>query len=171
MTKKTCIAIAVLACVALVMFFAGRMSVRDIEPQTITKHDTLTVYHTERYAYPEPSYKVNLPPVLLPMPVRDTAIVHDSILVEVPMEQKVYEKENYTAYVSGFSPKLDSIRLNIPTTYIENTTIVRKPAPRWSIGIQAGVGAQYGIINRSADFGPYVGVGVSYRFALPSKRK
>jgi regulator of replication initiation timing len=35
--------------------------------------------------------------------------------------------------------------------------------PRWSVGAYAGFGVQYGILNKDIDFGPQLGIGVSYR--------
>ena len=86
---------------------------------------------------------------------RDT--VHDSVEVALPVEQKRYDDSLYTAWVSGFRPALDSIRLHLPEVQTTNTithTIV-KPSPRFSIGIQAGSG--YGLINKQFDL--FVGVG------------
>lgn len=80
---------------------------------------------------------------------RDT--VRDSVLVEVPIEQKVYGDSNYTAWVSGYLPKLDSIQV------YRRETVIRTRAKRWAIGVQAG----YGITTRG--FAPYAGVGVTYR--------
>ena len=85
--------------------------------------------------------------------------IHDSIDVPVPIVQKRYEDSLYTAWVSGFEPNLDSIRLYIPeiTTTITRT-IVKKQ--RMSFGIQTGVG--YGIINRQPDI--FIGVGAQINF-------
>ena len=80
---------------------------------------------------------------------RDT--IRDSVLVEIPIEQKVYGDSNYTAWVSGYLPKLDSIQV------YRRETVIRTRAKRWSIGVQAG----YGITTRG--FAPYAGVGVTYR--------
>ena len=81
---------------------------------------------------------------------RDT--VRDSILVEVPIEQKVYGDSNYTAWVSGYLPKLDSILV------YRGETVIRPRSSRWAIGVQAG----YGITTRG--FAPYAGVGIAYKF-------
>lgn len=87
---------------------------------------------------------------------RDT--IHDSIEIPIPIYQKRYSDSLYTAWVSGYEPNLDSIRLYMPeiTTTITKT-IVKKP--RLSFGIQAGAG--YGIINRHPDV--FIGVGGQWR--------
>ena len=84
----------------------------------------------------------------------------DTITMEVPVEQKRYDDSLYTAYVSGYRPQLDSIRLHLPSTITETTITQRIAPPRLSIGIQIGAG--YGIINHKPDI--YLGIGVQWRF-------
>lgn len=55
----------------------------------------------------------------------------------------------------------DNPYLNIMT--VENH--IKKPS-RWSVGIQCGFGLNYGIVNKSIDIGPYVGVGLEYKINL-----
>lgn len=92
----------------------------------------------------------------------DTLIAHDSILVEVPIEQKVYADSNYTAWVSGFRPALDSIRLRQPTIVITQT--VREPSARvghFGWGLTAGPSIIYSDRLRA---GIGVTAGLTYRF-------
>lgn len=83
----------------------------------------------------------------------------DTIMMEVPVEQKRYDDSLYTAYVSGYHPQLDSIRLHLPSTITETTITQRIAPPRLSIGIQTGAG--YGIINHKPDI--YLGIGAQWR--------
>ena len=79
----------------------------------------------------------------------------DSVTVQIPITQTVYEGSIYTAYVSGYRAKLDSILFRIPR---KETTIVKHPKPkRWSVGVQAG----YGMGKNGMQ--PYIGLGVQYR--------
>ena len=80
---------------------------------------------------------------------RDT--VHDSILVEVPIMQRMYADTDYVAWVSGFEPKLDSIQV------FRRETVIRTKSRRCGIGVQAG----YGIATDGLS--PYIGLGLSYR--------
>lgn len=92
----------------------------------------------------------------------DTLIAHDSILVEVPIEQKVYRDSLYTAWVSGFRPALDSIRLRQPTIVITQT--VREPSAkvgRFGWGVTAGPSIVYSDRLRA---GIGVTAGLTYRF-------
>ena len=81
--------------------------------------------------------------------------IHDSIEVPVPIYQKRYEDSLYTAWVSGYRPNLDSIRLYLPEVQTTVTKTIVNPSPLITFGIQAGGG--YGFINRKPDI--YVGVG------------
>lgn len=83
----------------------------------------------------------------------DTIVVHDSVAVEIPITQRLYEGERYRAWVSGFRPSLDSIEVYSTTTTI---TMPKEKPKRWGVGIQAGYGAGRNGLQ------PYIGVGVSY---------
>lgn len=80
----------------------------------------------------------------------------------IPIEQAVYqdstESAQYTAYVSGFRAALDSIAINCKNTETIITNEVRLPAPRFSVGVQAGVG-----VSLQGLAVPYIGLGVQYR--------
>lgn len=94
----------------------------------------------------------------LPDTVASVCIVGDSATVTLPVEQRVYQDSLYTAYVSGYRPRLDSILLRLPHTYTTVSRTVNKAARRWAIG--PTVGAGYGIVGRQADV--FVGVSVTF---------
>jgi hypothetical protein len=79
----------------------------------------------------------------------------DSIDVPIPIVQKRYEDSLYTAWVSGFQPNLDSIRLYTPEIQTTVTKTIYQPTPLLTLGLQVGGG--YGLINRQPDI--YVGIG------------
>ena len=89
---------------------------------------------------------------------RDTIITNriDTVrdTVYLPITQKIYKDSLYTAYVSGYLAKLDSIEVYSKT----RTVFVREQAKRKRFGL--GVQAGYGFSGNKAS--PYVGVGVSY---------
>lgn len=92
----------------------------------------------------------------------EPSIETDSVEVVIPITQRVYEDSLYTAYVSGYEPKLDSIavypRREIVTVTNNNYTA---PKPkRWSIGVQAGYGVT--LKGGTPQPAPYIGIGVSY---------
>ena len=88
--------------------------------------------------------------------VKDTTIVNevsevvfDTIQVRLPIESKHYTAESYDAWVSGYEPQLDSIKV-----YQRE---VKPKQSRWSIGLQGGVGMT------PKGLQPYVGIGVAYK--------
>ena len=131
------------------------------EPEVVVERDT--VWRDTTLYEPQPAETINTGRTVyirIPVPVeRDTITLHDSIDVPVPIYQKRYEDSLYTAWVSGYEPNLDSIRLYQPTIIETVTKTITKPAPRFSFGLQGGIG--YGIITRKPDV--YVGVGGQVR--------
>ena len=129
------------------------------EPSVVIKRDT--VWEDTTIYKPLPAETVDIGKTVylrIPQPGRtDTLTVHDSIDVPVPISQVRYDDSLYTAWVSGFCPALDSIRLHQPTIIIERT--YQKPAPRLSVGLQTGAGI--GIFQHRPDI--YVGFGLQYR--------
>ena len=126
------------------------------EIETILKRDTVwrdTVIHD-----PAPAETINTGRVVyirVPYTETKTDTVHDSIDVPIPIVQKRYEDSLYTAWVSGFEPKLDSIRLYTPEIQTTVTKTVYEPTPLLTLGVQVGGG--YGLIHRQPDI--YVGIG------------
>ena len=96
--------------------------------------------------------KVVLPIVRDSVTMRDSVVV-DSVRVEMPITQKCYHDSTYTAWVSGYQPRLDSIHIYRPTI-----TITTTKQSKFTYGIQAG----YGITPKG--FQPYLGVGFNYTF-------
>ena len=129
------------------------------EIETILKRDT--VWRDTAIYEPQPSETVNTGRVVyirVPIPgERDTLreTIRDSIDVPIPIVQKRYEDSLYTAWVSGFEPNLDSIRLHQPEIVTTITKTVYEPTPLLTLGVQVGGG--YGLINRQPDI--YVGIG------------
>lgn len=83
----------------------------------------------------------------------DTVIAVDTAEVSLPIMQKVYRDTNYTAWVSGYEPRLDSI--TIANKIITKTnTVLKNKDKRFSLGVQTG----FNVINKK----PYFGVGITY---------
>ncbi len=84
---------------------------------------------------------------------RDTVLVE----VEVPLERKTYQTDEYRAVVEGFHACLTEMEVYRNTVYIDKTeTVTLKRPARWGIGIQAG----YGFTTHGP--APYVGIGIQY---------
>lgn len=140
-------------------FLVGRCSGLEYEAETqvIERVDTLVVRDT--VIREKPIYRTKY------ISVTDSVrvVVHDTVVVSVPREMRVYEDSLYRAEVSGVDPSLDRIEIYAPTRVVTKTEQqvihVKKPS-RWGIGVQVG----YGITKQGNAFnpGPYIGVGVSY---------
>lgn len=92
--------------------------------------------------------------------MNDTIVRRDTIYLE--REQRIYEDEEYKAFVSGFQPRLDSIYV-YPKTIYETKVSTRKEWRRFTYGVQVGMGVVMPF-NSSPSFGGYVGVGIGYNF-------
>lgn len=117
---------------------------------TILERDTIisvpdTVYRT--VALGEKTVKVV---------VHDTLCKTDTVTISLPFVQKQYKDSSYSAWISGYEPSLDSIRVFPKTTIIRESKVVRQKDRRW--GVFGGVGI--GVSDRIT---PCVGVGIGYR--------
>lgn len=129
------------------------------EPQVVIEHDTLWRDTTITHPTPTASTQTGRT-IFIPYLVTDTIRQNDTLLVEVPVEQKRYDDSLYTAWVSGYQPALDSIQLHQPTIVETVTRTIVKPAPRLSIGPSVGAGVS---ITGTPRLGVYAGFTVQYR--------
>lgn len=84
--------------------------------------------------------------------------VSDTVWATVPRTQKRYEDSTYTAWVSGYEPRLDSIEVYRRTVTIEKIETVSK-RNRFNVGLTGGIG--YGVFTRKPDL--WLGVGCTVR--------
>lgn len=133
-----------------------------VEPQVIIEHDTLWKDTTIYKPAPVDSQKTGeIVYVKIPYPVPTPGdTVRDSISVPIPIEQKRYEDSLYTAWVSGFRPALDSIRIYHPEITTTITKTIVQKAPRLSVGLSVGPGVS---IDKERHMGIYVGFTANYR--------
>ena len=130
------------------------------EPQVVIEHDTLWRDTTINKPVAADSTKTGeVVYIRIPYPVPGDTI-RDSIEVPIPIEQKRYEDSLYTAWVSGFRPALDSIRLHQPEIITTITKTIVKKAPRFSVGLSVGPGIS---IDNNHHMGIYVGFTAQYR--------
>ena len=131
----------------------GLRPAKPVEP--VVQTDTLYLRDTIRIDRPVPKpYPVYLPSDT----VRLVTTQHDTVEVLVPMEQKHYSDSLYDAYVSGYKPNLDSLRIYQTTKIVTITETIKVPEKkRWGLGFQVG-----GTYLPKVGPTPYVGVGISY---------
>ena len=137
--------------------------------------DTITIYDTIPYIEPAPvhSQQVGSKKVTIPTSYIDRGIENlpdiradtaeltsadvevttpDSLTLQLPITQNVYEGEDYKAYVSGVYPSLDSLFV-YPRREI---VTIKKPPKRWHIGPTVGFG------YTPHGFEPFIGISLSY---------
>lgn len=156
------ITLVIVACIAWFYHERQKYVMASSEKTTDTVYDTIQVFIDTPIL--RDSMVIRYATVTLP--VYDTIKIHhadtlfsDSVSVTLPITQKVYKDSTYEAWVSGYMPVLDSIRIFQPMTTITNTisnTEIRYRRKRWGLGVQVGIGVISGKID------PYVGIGVSY---------
>ena len=77
---------------------------------------------------------------LLDFPVDSLIYVAgDTVLVQVPIEEKTYQDSTYKCQISGYKPSLDWIEVYSPTTTITQVERV-KLKPKVTLSVGTGVG-------------------------------
>ena len=129
---------------------------RDTRPTIVVKtvRDTIIIHDTITAYKPVPFNVYVVDTMWVPVTVNKT----DTVWAQLPRTAKVYQDSTYRAVVSGFRPSLDTISVYQRTKVITVTNNVRIPPPRWSWGVQAGVG-----VNAGGSVTPYLGIGIQYR--------
>lgn len=82
----------------------------------------------------------------------------DSVSVDVPIVQKRYSDSTYTAWVSGYEPSLDSIRVYSRREVVTVNKIIKEPPNRFVVTFSVG----YGLTPQNG-LQPYIGIGVGYK--------
>lgn len=117
---------------------------------TIIERETIT-------AIPDTVYRtVALGEKTVKVVVHDTLCKRDTVTISLPFVQKQYKDSSYSAWISGYEPSLDSIRVFPKITIIRESKVVRQKDRRW--GVFGGIGI--GVSDRIT---PCVGVGIGYR--------
>ena len=124
--------------------------------KTVIERDTTIIVKNDTIV-------VNNPIELERVIVRYDTIQKDTILT---LEQKTYGDYNYVAYVSGYSPRLDSINIfckdTTRTITITNEVEKKQSWASKHLGWGITLGGGYGIVNQKFDL--FVGVGGIIRF-------
>lgn len=115
-------------------------------------HDT--VIDTIIQPVPVPQYIVDVGEVEIPFPMdaivkKDT--IKDTVYINIPIQRKTYQTDDYRAVISGYRPNLDTM------TIYHKREIIYEKSRRWGLGITAG----YGLSKDG--FSPCLSMGVFYR--------
>jgi hypothetical protein len=88
--------------------------------------------------------------------IKTLTLEHDTVEVEVPISQSVYQDSIYTAWVSGYRASLDSIQIRPVSYVVTRESVVTGKRKRWRLGVSVGCGATPKGVQ------PFIGVGVGY---------
>ena len=151
-------------------FFSGK-AIYDKPLQESVTRDTVTLHDTIPDIAPEPKDSARIKWVTrwLPMAVHDTIdhfvevskMMHDTVAVQVPITSKHYGSKDYDAWVSGFEPSLDSIKVYNETQYITET-ITRTVKDNKHFFLDAGAGCEYKFDSKTVV--PFAEVGAKIKF-------
>lgn len=136
------------------------------------ERDTVVVYDTIPHYYPVPkdSAVVRYVTKVLPVVRYDTIFRENSvtdhyadtsnmIAVEVPITSKHYGCKDYDAWVSGYEPSLDSIKVYQMTEYITERVTISKPPNKWELDAAAGI--DYNVTSQR--YTPFAGGELMYK--------
>ena len=131
--------------------------------------DTVTV--ERQIAGPAPSARyierTDTVTLALTETVRDTLWRTDSVRVSLPIERTEYchlidtdtVRGEIRASVSGYRASLDTLSYRLD---VERTTILQRERKRWGFTVGPSVGAGW----NGREFGPYVGIGVTWGYSF-----
>ena len=148
------------------LFFAAKGIYDQPIVESVTR-DTVTITDTVIQYAPKPVSveKVRTEYKWLPVVRTDTVTrtdyiaYHDTALVEVPITSKHYGCKDYDAWVSGYEPSLDSIKVYQRTEYITERVTISKPPNKWELDAMAGI--DYNVTSQH--YSPYAGGELLYK--------
>lgn len=146
-------------------FFTGKAIYDQPLEESVTR-DTVIVIDTIPHYYPKPVDSAIVKYVTRFLPVRDTInqvievnnVMHDTVAVQVPITSKHYRAMEYDAWVSGYEPSLDSIKVYQKT---EVVTITKTIKAQKHFFLDAGVGCEY--IPNTKTAVPFTELGLSFK--------
>ena len=154
--------LAFLVALAVVPYFYGvRHGEQRAREQFKPTRDTVIIMKDTTIYEPKEVIRWKTRHDTVALPVVKDSIVHDSVLVEIPIEQIIYKDTLCTAWISGFRAKMDSIRITRPTIVITETIHVKDKVRHLGWGIAAGPTILY---NGKVHAGVGVTAGLTYKF-------
>ena len=146
-------------------FFIGKAKYNVPIVESVTR-DTVVVVDTAYYDRPVAKDSVRTRYVTRWLPAKHDTIsntvtmwAHDTVAVEVPITSKHYGSDTYDAWVSGFEPSLDSIRVYQRTAYVTEIRTISKPPNKWELDVVGGI--DYGF--KSQQYRPFAGGELLYK--------
>ena len=133
--EKKIATVLLVAMVFLLGWYVGKRMERAKFPDITERIDTMVVTETIVRDSLIPVEVIKWKTVPEYLAVHDTTYLTDSILVDVPIEKRIYKEDSlYYAEVSGFKPSLDSLEIYKKTVYVEKVRNVTSYKPfSWTL--------------------------------------
>lgn len=137
-----------------------------VERDTVLVHDTVFDYKPA----PVDSARVRYVTRFLPVVKNDTInhfveaskMIYDTVEVQVPITSKHYGSKDYDAWVSGYEPSLDSIKVYKETQYITETITKTVKDNGKHFFLDVGAGCEYQVNGKTAV--PFAELGARLKF-------
>lgn len=149
-------------------FFTGKAIYDQPMDESVTR-DTMRITDTIPHYYPQAidGTVVRYVTKFFPITRKDTIdhfvevskMVYDTVAVEVPIESRHYHGKEYDAWVSGYEPSLDSIKVYREKEYITETITRMKPPNKFELDIVGGIDYN----TASQKYTPYIGGEFMYK--------
>ena len=133
-------------------FFLGRHT-HKVEPIEVERVVYDTIVHEKVRV--DTMWRTRVEKVYLTEVRRDTIMVRDTVLVEVPIYTYIAKDSLYRVEAEGFNVRFKRIDVYPKTVYRTQEKVV-KTSDKWGVGVQVGYGAS------KQGLSPYIGIGVSY---------
>jgi len=158
--------VLLLSCIGIYNRCQRKPVVEKVERDTVVVYDTVPQY----YPVAKDSAVVRYVTKVLPVVKYDTVFREYSATehfadtskmmpVVIPITSKHYNTPEYDAWVSGYEPSLDSIKVYQRTEYITERVTLSKPPNKWELDAMAGI--DYNITSQS--YSPYAGGELMYK--------
>ena len=163
MTKKLWIVYGVVFVVLFLLFMNVALMRHYFKGQAEEWKDTVRVTVVDTVTYDKPVARDSLVVryVRMRVPIVHDTVHHiciDSADVNIPITQKQYCDSTYTAWVSGYEPSLDSIRVYARREVVTINKVKKEPPNRFIVSLNVG----YGFTPQNG-LQPYIGIGVGYK--------
>lgn len=133
-------------------FFLGRHT-HKVEPIEVERVVYDTIVHEKVKV--DTMWRTRVETVYLTEVRRDTIMVRDTVMVEVPIYTYIAQDSLYRVEVEGFNVYFKRIDVYPRTVYRTQEKVVQT-SDKWGLGVQVGYGAS------KQGLSPYIGIGVSY---------
>lgn len=140
-------------------FFTGKAMYQPRYEEKVSR-DTVIVHDTVPDINPTPKDSATIKYItrFLPVVQSDTInhfvevskMIHDTVEVQVPITSKHYGNKDYDAWVSGYEPSLDSIKVYKETQYITETITKTVKDKGKHFFFDVGAGCEYQFNTKAA---------------------